>query len=89
MMALDCDKVPNNITFDCQNPWGEGCVSRSDFNFPKLWIYTQKIQASCADDTRLFGTSTAPATAQNASLTESACEAMAGTSWTYYPGAGL
>jgi len=49
-----------------------------------LWNYTQNIQAACANDTRLFLPKGGSATAQNASLTQDSCAAIAGSGWTLY-----
>ena len=88
-MAIDCRDVPANVTYDCANPWGQGCTSDKRFDFSSLWKYTQSIQQACANDSRLFqfhGGSTSP---RNASLTQASCAAIAGSDWKYYPGADI
>ena len=84
-MTLDCSDVPSDITYNCTNPWGEDCTSKVGFAFTSLWNYTQRIQAACANDTRLFLPDESFATAQNASLNQEACSAITGPGWTYYP----
>jgi len=84
IMAIDCSDVPSNVAYDCANPWGVDCTSKFRFEFGSLWNYTQRIQAACANDTRLFLSKGAFATAQNASLTQDSCAAIAGSGWTYY-----
>ncbi len=84
VMAIDCSDVPANVTYNCSNPWGQGCVSRLHFDFPSLWEYLQKIQAACATDSRLFGLESGLATQSNASFTKNSCVAIAGPSWTRY-----
>lgn len=87
-MTIDCGDVPSNITYDCANPWGEDCISKAKFQFTSLWGYTQKIQAACANDTRLFLPDGSFATAEKASLTQESCLAITGmdwTDWTRYP----
>ncbi len=81
-MTTDCGQINSNKTYDCSTPWGQDCNSSVGFNFANLWNYTQNIQKSCHNDSRLFHV----ATPQNAALTQSACTKFAGSSWTYYPG---
>jgi len=83
-MAIDCSDVPSNVAYDCANPWGVNCTSKFHFEFASLWNYTQNIQAACANDTRLFLPKGGSATAQNASLTQDSCAAIAGSGWTLY-----
>ena len=85
-MVLDCSNAPGDVTHDCSNPWGQECTSSAGFNFLNLWNYTQNIQKACPSDSRLFGISRNLPTPQNAALTLSACAAIVGYSWTYYPG---
>jgi len=84
IMAIDCSDVPSNVTYDCANPWGVNCTSKFHFDFTSLWNYTEKIQAACANDTRLFLPQGGFATAQNASLTQESCAVIAGSGWTHY-----
>ena len=88
-MAIDCGDVPTNVTYDCANPWGQGCTSDEHFDFSSLWKYTQSIQNACANDTRLFLPHGGSASPQNASLTQASCDAIAGSDWTYYPAADI
>lgn len=88
-MAIDCSNVPTNATYDCANPWGQGCTSHKHFHFASLWKYTQNIQKACPNDTRLFIPHGGIASAQNASLTQASCAAIAGSDWTYYPPADI
>ena len=84
-MALDCQDVPSHVTYNCSNPWGLGCTIRKGFDFISLWNYTLSIQRACPTDSRLFravGGTTSPS---NASLTQDACVAIAGGSYTVYP----
>lgn len=81
-MALDCSDISPPVTNNCTEPWGVGCTTREGFRSTSLWNYTRNIQAACANDSRLYG---GFATAQNASLTQSACVDITGKSWTYYP----
>lgn len=81
-MTTDCSQVTSNDTYDCSRSWGQNCKISAGFNFADLWNYTQKIQQSCDNDTRLFQ----PAKPENAALTQSACANVAGSSWAYYPG---
>ena len=85
-MALDCNDVPNNLSYNCTNPWGQNCTSNKHFHFASLWEHTQNIQKACANDTRLFIPNGGIASPHNASLTLVACAAIAGLAWTYYPG---
>lgn len=84
-MAIDCSDVPANVTYDCSNPWGQGCVSKLGFDFPSLFDYLQNIQAACPTHTRLFGVQSGLATPSNASFTKAACVAIAGPSCTRCP----
>lgn len=84
-MAIDCYKIPANGLSNCSSPWGQGCTSSRGFEFASLWNYTQKIQAACPNDTRLFKGSLRTTFANNASLTQEACVAIAGSGWTAYP----
>ena len=86
-MAIDCSNVPNNVTYDCANPWGQNCTSDKRFQFTSLWKYTQNIQKACPNDTRLFVPQGGVSSPQNASLTQAACAAIAGSDWKYYPAA--
>ncbi len=88
-MAIDCSNVPNNVTYDCGNPWGQGCTSDKHFNFASLWNYTENIQKACANDSRLFLPNGGNASPHNASLTQASCAAIAGYDWTYYPAADI
>ena len=89
MMAIDCSDIPSNLTYDCANPWGQGCTSDERFHFISLWNYTQSIQHACANDTRLFIPHGGIASPQNASLTQASCTAIAGSDWRYYPAADI
>lgn len=84
-MAIDCSTVPSKTTYSCAYPWGEDCTSEDKFQFTSLWNITKNIQAACPNDTRLFLADNAFATAQNASLTQASCVAIAGSDWTLYP----
>lgn len=53
-MPIDCSNVPTNTTYNCANPWGQGCTSDKHFHFASLWEYTKNIQRACPNDTRLF-----------------------------------
>ena len=88
-MTIDCSDVPKNVTYGCANPWGQDCTSRKHFDFASLWKYTLSIQAACPSDERLFLPHGGDASTQNASLTQAACENIAGSNWTYYPGADI
>ena len=88
-MAIDCSNVPNNVDYDCTNPWGQDCTSDKHFDFASLWKYTLQILKACPNDTRLFLPHGGVATPQNASLTQAACADIAGSNWTYYPGADI
>lgn len=86
-MSIDCSDVPSNVTYSCDNPWGEDCTSRDGFNFTTLWRITQNIQHACANDTRLFipEGNRGVATPQNATLTQRACSAIVGSKPKLYP----
>ena len=84
-MATDCSDVSSSISYDCAHPWGENCTSKYKFQFTTLWTYTQRIQAACPNDTRLFLPDGEFAAPKNASLTQESCDAIAGSGWTYYP----
>lgn len=88
-MPIDCSNVPTNTTYNCANPWGQGCTSDKHFHFASLWEYTKKIQRACPNDTRLFVPHGGIAAPQNASLTQAACTAIAGPDWTYYSAADI
>ena len=88
-MVIDCADVPNNVTYDCANPWGQGCISDKRFDFSSLWKYTQNIQSACANDSRLFRSEGGNTSSQNASLTQASCAAIAGSDWKYYPPADI
>ena len=88
-MAIDCSNVPTNVTYDCANPWGQGCTSDKHFHFASLWKYTKNIQKACPNDTRLFIPNGGIASPQNASLTQASCAAIAGSDWKYYPPADI
>lgn len=88
-MANDCSNVPTNITYDCANPWGQGCTSDKHFDFLDLWKYTLEIHDACPNDPRLFIHAGGIASPQNASLTQAGCAAIAGSSWTYYLAADI
>lgn len=80
-MPLDCNNVAVNSTFDCSSPWAPDCTSRYGFDIYSLWNITQRINASCPSDPRLFqpnGAATGPA------LTRAACEQIAGSGWKFY-----
>ena len=83
-MAGDCADIPLAASYDCAIPWGFNCISKAGFQFTNLWNYTQKIQAACANDSRLLLADKAFATADNASLTQKACTSIAGSDWTRY-----
>ncbi|KAL8869000.1 MAG: hypothetical protein Q9174_004600 [Haloplaca sp. 1 TL-2023] len=84
-MAIDCDDVPTNVSYSSEIPWGSGCISRDGFQLDTLWKYTQSIQAACPSDERLYLQDEQVAGPQRASLTQAACEVIAGKGWTYYP----
>ena len=88
-MPIDCSNVPTNVTYDCANPWGQGCTSDKHFHFASLWQYTENIRKACPNDTRLFIPHGGIASPQNASLTQVACDAIAGPDWKYYPAADI
>lgn len=88
-MAFDCKDVPTNLTYSCNNPWGQNCTSDERFQFTTLWKYTQSIQKACATDPRLFIPPGGIASPQNASLTQASCAAIAGSDWKYYPPADI
>lgn len=83
-MAVDCSNVPTNAINDCENPWGPDCSSQAGFQMTNLWSYTKHIQGACANDSRLFLGGKSFASAENASLTQESCRAIAGSGWTYY-----
>ena len=88
-MPVDCSNVPTSHDYNCTNPWGPNCTSNQKFHFLSLWSYTQNIQQACANDTRLFVPNGGVASPQNASLTQTACAAIAGPGWQYYPAADI
>lgn len=81
-MPLDCSDVPSNISYNCENPWGQNCTSAKQFDFESLWNITLHIQEACANDSRLFLSKGEPANPQNAALNQAACAAIAGSGWT-------
>ena len=81
-MPLDCSNIPSNISYNCENPWGQNCTSAKRFDFVSLWKYTLHIQEACANDSRLFLPKGEPATPQNAALNQASCAAIAGSGWT-------
>ena len=85
----DCRSIAASDTFDCANPWGGNCTSGDHFQFTSLWNFTQQILQSCANDTRLFEIEGGLPSAQNVSLNHAGCVAIAGASWTPYPGADI
>ena len=60
-------------------------MSPDGFQLDSLWTYTQSIYAACPSDPRLFLDGKVNTSLQSASLTQSSCQAIAGTGWTYYP----
>ena len=88
-MAVDCSNVPASRDYDCTNPWGQDCTSDRKFHFVSLWNYTQKIQQACANDARLFVPHGGVSSPRNASLTQEACAAIAGSGFEYYPAADI
>ncbi len=97
-MSFDCGDVPAGIAYNCSNPgiayncsnpWGQGCTSSQVFNFANLWSYTQHVQKACANDDRLFGSRAGLVDSKKVALTLLACTAIAGSSWSYYPGADI
>ena len=88
-MTYDCDEVHQDLLYNCSNPWGQGCSSSDGFNFANLWNYTLNIQKACDSDTRLSGVSAAPATPQNAALSQLSCDRIVGSNWAYYSGADI
>ena len=84
-MTTDCGDISSSILYNCSHPWGENCTSKYKFQFTSLWNYTERIQAACANDTRLFLPDGGFASAENASLTQESCEAIAGSGWKHYP----
>ena len=88
-MTNECNQVPANGTFDCVNPWGNNCTSSDHFEFTSLWGFTYKILQSCPNDSRLFKIAGGLPTAQNASLTQAECEAIAGSAWNPYQGVDI
>lgn len=85
MTTSFCDDLPAGNASDCARPWGMDCESKENFDFTALGAITQNIFQACANDSRLFGTMDRLATLYNASLTQEACEAVAGAGWTKYP----
>ena len=83
-MPLDCGNIPSNISYNCENPWGQNCTSAKRFDFVSLWNYTLHIQEACANDSRLFLHKGESATPQNAALNQATCAAIAGSGWTWH-----
>ena len=75
MLICPLDRLP--AYYNCTNPYPD-CVTTSGFVIGDIWIITQCI-ASCPSSSRLFS-ATVPA------ITNAACEAIVGSSWTDYPG---
>ena len=86
---MDCSNVPDNVAYDCANPWGQGCTSNKHFHFASLWNYTLKIQNACTNDSRLFIPHGGVASSQNPALTQGACAGIAGSDWTYCSAADI
>ena len=84
-----CSEIPENSQYSCSNPWGEGCTSHGVFQFTALWRVTTGIFQACANDTRLFGRDEPALSLDAAALTQEACEAIVGRSWTWYPEADI
>ena len=70
-----------NTTYDCANPY-PNCTSSLGFQFSSLWIISQNIYNACPTDWRI-------ADPQVDALSDAACQEIAGSGWTYYPGADI
>ncbi|MCJ1404091.1 hypothetical protein MMC11_007316, partial [Xylographa trunciseda] len=77
---MECSLNPN-LSYNCDRPY-PNCTSSLGFQFSSLWTISQLINSSCPQDWRLYDP-------QTATLSEAACEQIAGTSWTIYPGADI
>ena len=84
-----CSKIPTGPQYNCENPWGEDCTNNGVFQFTTLWNVTKNIYQACANDTRLFTRDDSSTDLSTASLTQEACEAIAGPSWTSFPKADI
>lgn len=85
---MNCSGVADVFKFNCDKPWGEGCTTHGVFSFETFWNITESIYQTCSNDSRLFQKGAVPK-ATTISLTQQACEAIAGPSWTVYPQADI
>ena len=76
----ECPLVVNSF-YSCDRPY-PNCTSSFGFQLSSLWIISEIIYTACPTDWRVFDP-VAPA------ISEVACEQIAGSSWTYYPGADI
>jgi len=87
---MDClNNFNSSEAYDCQTPPFQNCTNQLGFDFGSLQTIAQTMQLYCANDTRLFGTKTAPATPHNASLTYKFCKKLAPEPYTWYPVADI
>ena len=78
---FDCQDIPWDV-YDCANPWPL-CVSKEGFDVHTLENYTKAIFNACPTDHRLFwGYKGGSSPSSRLALTQEACEAVAGDSWT-------
>lgn len=89
MTTSFCDDLHAGSTEDCAHPWGVNCKSKDRFDFTSLWVITQNIFRACSNDSRLFRAADRSPTLYDVSLTQEACEAIAGPHWTKYPGSDI
>ncbi len=82
---IECLTTPVN----CSTPLPL-CTNSPRFDFPSLWAITQRYREACPDGPWLYHPVPGQAVlASEASLTNAACEAIAGKSWTKYAGADI
>jgi hypothetical protein len=70
--------------YNCTDRVFQNCFNQLGFDFPSLQNITQIIRQYCPTDPRLFLTNNAPATANNAALTNKACKTFAPAPFTLY-----
>lgn len=76
-------ECPSSIdaSYNCENPF-PNCTSSFGFQFSSLWTISQNINGTCSADWRIFDP-------QTASISQPACEQIAGSTWSFYPGASI